>query len=304
MGNTVVSSIVEIDSNLFVSTEGEGIFLSNDKGVNWEKVNSGLSNYEILSLAVIGKNLFAGTFGSGVYRTTDNGANWTVADTGSTMSGQYVPDLFVIENNLLAITWSGSSYLSTDNGDSWTKVYDDISHLGILSFVKVGSNLFAGTNYGGIYLSTNNGISWTSINDGFTEKIVQSLATDGTNLFVGGIYGSVWRRPLAEVVTSISPSLKVLPKEFDLSQNYPNPFNPATVIQYTLVCESNVTITVYDNLGQIVRTFNEGTKNAGSYKLNFDGESLSSGVYFYRLNTVSLDGSPKLSAIKKMLLLK
>jgi len=91
---------------------------------------------------------------------------------------------------------------------------------------------------------------------------------------------------------------------YSLSQNYPNPFNPSTVIQYALPYESNVSISVYNTLGEVVKTFNEGAKQTGSYNVNFNGEGLSSGIYLYNLNAVSIDGKQNFQATKKMLLIK
>ena len=76
------------------------------------------------------------------------------------------------------------------------------------------------------------------------------------------------------------------------------------MIQYVLPYESNVIITVYNTLGQIVKTFNEGEKASGSYSLNFNGEGLSSGIYFYSINAASVDGKQNFRATKKMIVLK
>jgi len=89
-----------------------------------------------------------------------------------------------------------------------------------------------------------------------------------------------------------------------LQQNYPNPFNPVTVIKYALPFTSNVNITVYNTLGQIVKEYFEGTKEAGYYTVNFDGENLSSGVYLYSINAVSANGKQNFNATKKMILMK
>ncbi len=87
-------------------------------------------------------------------------------------------------------------------------------------------------------------------------------------------------------------------KDFVLSQNYPNPFNPTTVIDYTIPKESHVTLKIYDVLGQEVRTLVDQDQQVGRYSVNFNGSSLASGVYFYRL----FAGNHVIT--KKMLLLK
>jgi len=94
------------------------------------------------------------------------------------------------------------------------------------------------------------------------------------------------------------------PTEFRLSQNYPNPFNPSTQIQYALPSSSSVIVTIYNSLGQTVKVFNKGTKEAGNHNITFNGEGLSSGIYLYSVHSVSIDGKQSFTAAKKMLLLK
>jgi hypothetical protein len=89
-----------------------------------------------------------------------------------------------------------------------------------------------------------------------------------------------------------------IPADFVLEQNYPNPFNPATVISYSLPREGFVSLRVYDILGNEVAELVNEQKSAGTYKVNFTAENLSSGVYFYTLEA----GGKKLT--NKMLYLK
>ncbi len=90
----------------------------------------------------------------------------------------------------------------------------------------------------------------------------------------------------------------VVVDNFSLEQNYPNPFNPSTTIKYSVPEKGNVTIRVYDMLGAEVATLINVTQEAGSYEINFDASKLSSGIYIYRLNAVTV------SLSKKMMLLK
>lgn len=88
------------------------------------------------------------------------------------------------------------------------------------------------------------------------------------------------------------------PKDFSLSQNYPNPFNPETTIKFSLPGAGNVKIVVYNMLGEEVAILLDGVLSAGTHELNFNGRSLTSGVYFYKIE------SGNFRAVKKMLLLK
>ncbi|MFI5252761.1 MAG: T9SS type A sorting domain-containing protein [Bacteroidota bacterium] len=88
------------------------------------------------------------------------------------------------------------------------------------------------------------------------------------------------------------------PVEYDLWQNNPNPFNPTTTIQYDLISAVNVKLVLYDVLGRKVRTLVDGQQTAGRYSVKIDGNNLSSGIYFYRIQAGIF------SAMKKMLLMK
>ena len=86
--------------------------------------------------------------------------------------------------------------------------------------------------------------------------------------------------------------------QFNLEQNYPNPFNPNTSINYTLAERSNVSIKVYDVLGEEVATLVNSNQDAGAHTINFDASNLASGLYIYTLNAGNFTSS------KKMMLLK
>ena len=88
------------------------------------------------------------------------------------------------------------------------------------------------------------------------------------------------------------------PDRFTLSQNYPNPFNPTTTIVYGIPNNGPVTLKVYDNLGREVRTLVNEPKTAGFYTLTFSAPDLSSGVYFYKLE------SGNFVTVKRMILMK
>ena len=94
-----------------------------------------------------------------------------------------------------------------------------------------------------------------------------------------------------------------LPAGVVLHQNYPNPFNPETTIAYILPQKSEVKINVYNNLGQLVKTLNQGFQPAGFYQVKWNGRNNSgnlaaSGVYYYQLSAGTF------SAMRKMVLLR
>ena len=97
--------------------------------------------------------------------------------------------------------------------------------------------------------------------------------------------------------TGITGNTGVL-HSFELKQNYPNPFNPATEISFTLPENNFVTLKVYDMSGRLVKTLVNDFRTAGNYKVSFDGGGISSGIYFYKLE------SGQFTDVKKMILVK
>jgi len=90
----------------------------------------------------------------------------------------------------------------------------------------------------------------------------------------------------------------VLPTTISLEQNYPNPFNPLTTFEYNLSASQRVQLNVYDVLGRRIATLVDGVQAASTYRVNFDASNLTSGTYFYRLETANT------VLTRKMILLK
>jgi hypothetical protein len=90
--------------------------------------------------------------------------------------------------------------------------------------------------------------------------------------------------------TSINDNEKTIPHSYLLEQNYPNPFNPRTNIKYKLLQTSNVDLSIYNHLGQKIKTLINGEQSMGNYQVqwngtNYEGSQVSSGIYYYRLKT-------------------
>ncbi len=105
------------------------------------------------------------------------------------------------------------------------------------------------------------------------------------------------REKYQSLISSINERDDV-PREFKLYQNYPNPFNPKTTISYDVAVESKAVLKVYDIIGREIATLVDEIKSPGYYKVEFNGTNLSSGIYFYTMQ------SGKIFFVRKMLLVK
>lgn len=105
------------------------------------------------------------------------------------------------------------------------------------------------------------------------------------------------------IINDIKPQLTQIPDKFRVQQNYPNPFNPTTLIRYDLPDAQDVSIVVYNALGQAVRTLLSARQPAGNYSVTWDarnggGVIVSSGTYYYMVK------AGQFTTIKKMVFLK
>ena len=144
-----------------------------------------------------------------------------------------------------------------------------------------------------------------------------NLAYDDADLLEGGLGGfpvgdlnwfptqkAAWEAQKNTELSAINDQLSIKEtakkaSNFKLNQNFPNPFNPTTTISYTIPKSGNVTLKVFNMLGHEVATLVDGYNNANqAYSIEFDGTSLSSGVYFY---TLTFDNK---TVSKKMVLMK
>ncbi len=90
----------------------------------------------------------------------------------------------------------------------------------------------------------------------------------------------------------------IIPSKFALEQNYPNPFNPTTIIEYSIPHRAQVELSIYDVLGNKIKTLVNKNLSPGVYKYEFDGSNLASGVYFYRLATKDFTQTRKFVLMK------
>ena len=127
---------------------------------------------------------------------------------------------------------------------------------------------------------------------------LQDSVTKAKYVYVPGDSASFW----ISTFTGVASKGSGIAKQFTLSDNYPNPFNPSTTIEFGLPEQSNVTLTVFNILGQ--KVLEQRTNYiAGNYSYTFDASKLSSGVYIYSMNATGVSGK-NFVQFKKMTLLK
>ena len=311
-GKIVWSIIIHPDNPdiMYVSTD-EAVYKSTDSGRRWAKKMEGLFGYHYqLTMdpnnadILWAYNYNSGSHDGGVFKSTDGGESWVRKDRGLSRAG------FFEERTVYALV------VNPDDSD-------------ILYCSEVG-NCYTRDRMG-VYVSTNGGGIWESIaTEAVEHSCIYDLKFDPENR--NTIYAATKGASVVtytRIETSIDDSFPTqeVPQEYALFQNYPNPFNPTTTIRYSIPSREQrgqsreqraesgeegadselyalrTTLKVYNILGQEVRTLVDEVKEPGHFTVIWDGRDnrdceVTSGVYFYRLETGDL------VATKRMLLLK
>ena len=130
----------------------------------------------------------------------------------------------------------------------------------------------------------------------YIQAVIVIHAADGAPEATYGI-DDVRLEMIKDTIVSVNKT-DVLPVTYSLSQNYPNPFNPSTKIHYSIPREGNVTLKIYNIIGQEVASLVNEYQKPGNYEVNFNASLLASGMYIYRIQSGSF------TDVKKMILLK
>lgn len=249
------------------------------------------------------------------FRTTDGGSTWlkrgSLPDTCAAVP--FLAADFIDATTGWAIQTCGTTakvYQTLNGAQSWTLQYNrPVSSFLAVDGVNPLNVWVAGTSgisNGLIVRTSDGGNTWnpeTLPPSGIIRSLSMLSTTHGyaSGDAVSGAGGTVL--VFSSISTGVSDGPANRPKSFELFQNYPNPFNGETRIAFTLLKNQPVTLTVYNILGQPVRTLLNGARPAGKTEVSWDGRdergfSVSSGIYFYKLSTADE------KQVRKMVLLK
>ncbi|HED07186.1 MAG TPA: T9SS type A sorting domain-containing protein, partial [Ignavibacteria bacterium] len=245
-----------------------------------------------LSTALSGAGTATGSYISSIAVNPDNSNEIMVV-----VSNYAVPSIFYssdggnkfvnIEGNLANDSWGGTVGPSVRSAG----ILPDPS--GTVYLVGTSTGLYSTTNVNttfpiwrieGDQIIGNVIVDYISLRK--VDKYV-AIGTHGRGIFTGTYTG----------VTAVNNENQ-LPVSYMLSQNYPNPFNPSTTINFALPQSGNVQLTLFDALGRKVKDIVNQDFSAGNHSVNFNAASLSSGVYFYRIQANNFVRT------KKMILLR
>lgn len=314
LGARSISSFVQRDGRLYVSTFGSGVFeLDSLTGTQW---NPYQNNFPVgISGTVTDMILSSGTLitsggGNGyIYRNESGSDQWEESFVFNALPDAFIiSDLYSDGNYIFA----GSNYRihsSSDNGITWNYLFDGLPKGIDIQLTGFGENIFAvinGVSGCQLYVSNNNGNNWDYVNN-LDNPYVYGIEIIGDRIYAATEIG-LYYIDLSTVGVDDNISN---PNYFALYQNYPNPFNPTTKIKYEIpgppisaslakgrTEEGFVSLKVYDILGNEIATLVNEQQLPGFYEVNFDASKLASGIYLYKLQLGSFIET------KKMVLLR
>jgi len=188
---------------------------------------------------------------------------------------------------------------TTDSGESWSNENTETTNT-LYDVTLYGTTLGWAVGENGIILKTwDGGDNWYAQNTPTSNTLYAIQMSGSNNGYIVGSGGVVLRTnngggPPIGVISNKNE----IPDNYALMQNYPNPFNPNTIIKYLLPKSSFVTLTVYDNIGNEITKLVNASQSAGYYEIDFNGENLGSGIYFYKITADNFTASRKMVLIK------
>ncbi len=328
----VINNLYFYNHNIgFAVCENGKIYKTLDSGINWILLPFSDSNY-VYNIFFLDENIGWACLGSDkIIKTIDGGNNWTASTTPNAIANQDVEfindsigyavglyayifkstnggttweqlpmifsmfDIDFVDENLGFLICGEWILKTTDGGNSWITV--NSSSGAQLNSIATFSNKFVwavGTDK--IYYSSNSGSDWVAQSYTPYSYLQKVSCIDSVNVWILGDK-KLYRTTSGGVLDINEIGTRVI-GNFELSQNYPNPFNPSTKISYQIPKAGNVEIKVFDVLGREVATLVDEYKNAFSYDVEFNTNSLPSGIYFYQLK------AGKYLETRKMVLIK
>jgi photosystem II stability/assembly factor-like uncharacterized protein len=310
--------------NTVYSGGASGVYVSTNMGQNWTQISTAASVYCIFfnnkdTGQIMGYNGLQ-------YKTTNAGIIWFMG--GVWFPGTYTfNDCYFFNSGTgycCCYYYSGSPNYTTSHmifkcnqwasgSSSWLNIWSNpnlylhgITFAGLDTGYIVGGGIVS-SNYQSLILkTTNGGNNWSQNGYNFNQTLYDVVFINSKSGYVCGRNGIILKTETGGV-TNVELISGEVPESILLSQNYPNPFNNETIISFIIPMSTPnplqrgtlVTLKVYDLTGREVETLVNGNYSMGNYKVTFNGDKLSSGIYFYKL---FIDN--KATDIKKMILLK
>lgn len=284
----------------YVTGSNGVIMKTTNNGINWFSLNSTSIN-ALDGIWFVNENTGYVGGANVLLKTTDAGATW-VNKSGLFISGfETAQSVYFSDANTGYYCTNTSNcriVKTTNGGDNWSLINDnaDAGAGWDMSFVNAATG-YVCTGNGKILKTTNAGLNWGVQNTPLTENLYQIHFPSVNTGYVACWSGKILKTTNGGL-TFIGNVNNEVSKKYNLEQNFPNPFNPQTTIRFSVPKRDFITLKIFDIKGKEVISLIADEYQPGNYEIKLTDEGLSSGVYYYRLQ------SKDFSQTKKMILLK
>lgn len=291
------------------------VLMTTNAGLNWQLQNFPIPDVILTDVKFInGKGYITADNPRNLFVSSDGGNTWLDAKIGS---GLVINRKIALQNQYgyvagydQSVPYNRASICFTSNGGTtWQEKISDakcllygvaISPVNPRVAIAVGRYEDDPINHNRGYFrrTTNGGETWTEESWGGVDDTVtfRTVSATNTDFFLFGSKGQILK---TSHIVSVSQIGSEVPQDFKLAQNFPNPFNPSTTIRFALPKVSAVSLTVTDLSGRIVaRLVENDMLAAGTYQKTLNAGLLSSGIYFYTLQTDTYTDTKKMMLIK------
>jgi photosystem II stability/assembly factor-like uncharacterized protein len=252
-----------------------------------------------------------------IFNTTDNGITWTKLSQGR-LENYLLSDICFTNSDTGTIVGrvngigtgcggGGIILTTTNSGNNWTEIQvDKVISISLINKINIWVTGYSYAWIGGhclsqriIKKSTDAGITWPEEFVSTTDNLLADVKfVDENNGWAVGDNGTILHTSNGGVTFIDEEQIEEMPTEFLFSQNYPNPFNSSSVIKYSIPKSSQVTLKIFNTLGEELETLVNEEKPVGTYEVNWNAANLPSGVYFYRLQAGSFVQTRKMILLK------
>lgn len=270
------------------------IWISNDYGSTWDTLSSvaqagsetGFNNCLFIHPQL---GMWFGTSNTRVYK------RFSMTYTSQPTPGLVNSDAVWFNDGVNGMVAGTILLKTTDGGGTWLPLVAPGTG-NILGITGAASDWWY-VRGSSAYYTSNNGTTWATdyTAPAGTYNHITLTRSGGSSMWAVRSNGGI-SRSLGPI--GIQPISHEVPRNFSLSQNYPNPFNPSTVIRFQVAGSKFVRLNVYDILGRNIASLVNEQLQPGTYEVNFNGENLPSGVYFYRIEAGSFTDSKQMVLVK------
>jgi photosystem II stability/assembly factor-like uncharacterized protein len=196
-GAFYIFSFASQGNTIYASTT-DGIYISTDRGLNWNKQGTAFSSPLYAAQLVVHDGLlFASAGNDGVYVSSDDGMTFTKVSSGlpnfPSGDGYSVTEDFLSTGTSLIAAMQSGIYRTTDNGANWSEASEAVMNVRMQDIVNNGEVIVSTSDYAGVFVSADKGKTWTHGNTGLPTYRTRALAASGTDLYASVLFGKVYR---------------------------------------------------------------------------------------------------------------